>query len=512
MSGLRQKWKYSGVSAFALAAFLAAASFGSGVTAQTERTDLVIVPGGNDPGTWHIVNSGIADTIRPLYYNVIEPLIRMTADGDFVPGLAESWSVSDDGLVLTFHLREVDFHNGDPLTADDVVFSLNAWAGSPVSRSRLPFEIVSSVEALGDRTVEITLERPSRSFLRAMAERQGMVHPESAYETVSQRVIGTGPYIFDEYVQDSHLRLVRNPDYWGELPEIETVTIRFIPDPTAGISAMLAGEADAYLSMQPATYERIVTMRLDEQFRVTAFDAGGLKGIMRLNRFRPPLDDIRLRQAIAHSLNRRDVISVFGADFAFNPSCTYATSDDPWYEPESSESCAYPAPDRDRARALLAEAEYDGTPIVFSYINTWAEAEIISAQMEAAGLVIQRDPRERSNFSSNIIGIIPPPTDINMTWTTGLMGSFAAKDPNDTYTFNEEFNELIERAEAVQSLDEYNELMTRANRILDEDAVIITFSTRSHVGFMSQNLVGWEESFFAPGESHYNLAGVRWGD
>jgi len=512
MFGLRQKDQYGGVSAIAVAAFVAAISFGADVEAQTGRTDLVIIPGGNDPGTWHVINSGISDTIRPIYYNVIEPLLVMTPEGDFEPGLAESFSVSDDGLTLTFQLREARFHNGDPVTADDVLFSLEAWKGSPVARSRQPFGVVDSMAKTDDRTVVITLTRPSRSFLRAMAERQGMVISAATYDTLAQRVVGTGPYVFDQYVQDSHLRLVRNPDYWGDAPEIETVTVRFIPDATAGISAMLAGEADAYLGMQPETYERITTMGLDRQFQVTAFDAGGLTGIMRLNRFRPPLSDIRLRQAVAHALDRDSIIAVFGADYAFNAACTYGTSADPWFAPESPESCVYPGPDRDRARALLAEANYDGTPVVFSYINTWAEAEVISAQLEAVGFNVQRDPLERSAFSTTVIGIIPPPTDINMTYTTGPMGAFATPDPNSTYTFNEEYNDLLQMAEAAATAEEYNELMARANRILQEDAVVITFTTRSHVGIMSNDLVGWEETFFGPGESRYNFPMVSWGN
>lgn len=436
----------------------------------------------------------------------------MTPGGDFKPGLAESWTVSDDGLALTFRLRDVKFHNGEPVAADDVVFSLNAWAASPVARSRGPFAVMESAAATDDHTVVITLKRPSRTFLRAMAERQGMVLDASSYENLAGHVVGTGPYVFDEYVQDSHLRLVRNPDYWGEAPAIETVTVRFIPDATAGISAMLAGEADAYLGMFPETYERIITMGLDRQFRVTAFDAGGLAGIMRLNRFRPPLSDIRLRQAVAHALDRKSIVAVFGADYAFTPACTYGTSADPWFRPESPETCAYPAPDRDRAKALLAEAGYDGTPLVFSYINTWAEAEIISAQLEAAGFVVQRDPRERSNFSTSIIGIIPPPTDINMTYTTAPLASFATSNPDANYTYNEAFNQLVQEAERAATTEAYNDLMTRANRVLDEDAVIVTFTTRSHVGIMSKDLVGWEETFFGLGESRFDFPSVRWRD
>ncbi|HQZ11360.1 MAG TPA: ABC transporter substrate-binding protein, partial [Devosia sp.] len=135
------------------------------------------------------------------------------------------------------------------------------------------------IEAPDDRTVVIKLKQQSRTFLRGMAERQGMVHAASAYADIAQKPIGTGPYMVGEYVQDSHLRLVRNPDYWGEAPKMETVTIRFIPDSTAAINAMLAGEADAYLGMSPETYERIETQNLDYTFNVAAFDEGGSTGI-----------------------------------------------------------------------------------------------------------------------------------------------------------------------------------------------------------------------------------------
>ena len=507
---MKQLLRRSGLAAVALAALLSAAIGGAALAQSGTRTDLVMIQGGSDPGTWDIVNSGISDTIRPIYLNVVEPLIYLQPDGTFAPGLAEEWSVSADGLVLTFQIREAKFHNGDPVTAGDVVFSLEAMSKSPVSRSRAPFGNMDSIVAQDDRTVVITLKRPSRPFVKAMAERQGLVHSAAAYAGIAQKPIGSGPYQVAEYVQDSHLKLVRNPDYWGEAPEIETVMIRFIPDSTAAINAMLAGEADAFLGMQPETYERITSQGLDRRFRVTAFDEGGLIGIMRLNRFRPPLDDIRLRQAVAYSLDRASVVSVFGADFAFTVACTYGTSNQPWFKPESEETCVYPGPNREKAQALLKEAGYDGTPIVFSYINNWAEAEIIAAQMEAAGLVIQRDPRERSNYSTNVIGIIPPPTDINMTYTTGAMGQFAAARPDATYTFNEEYNGLLQQAETATSYEAEIDLMSRANRILQEDAVVITFTTRSHVGIMSNDLVGWEDRFFSPGESRYNFPAVTW--
>jgi peptide/nickel transport system substrate-binding protein len=506
---MKSRFTLRALSAVMLASALLFPTLGG--AAAADRTDVVVIQGGGgDPGTWDIVNSGISDTTRPIYLNVIEPLLYLKEDGTLAPGLAETWSVSDDGLTLTFHLREAKFHNGDPLNSAAVLFSMEAMKGSPVARSRRPFAIVDSIEAPDDRTVVITLTRPSRSFLRSMAERQGMVHAPSAYANIAQKPVGTGPYMVDEYVQDSHLRLVRNPNYWGEAPAMESVTIRFIPDATSAINAMLAGEADAYLGMSPETYERIGTQKLDEVFRVTAVGEGASTGILRLNRFAGPMKDLRIRQAVAYALDREDLIAIFGADFAFKPICTYGTVDLPWVSPASPESCVYPGPDREKAAALLKEAGYDGTPIVFSYINTWTEGEIIAAQLEAAGFVVQRDPRERSNFSTTIIGVVPPPTDINMTYTSATIDQFATPDPNANYTYTQDFNDLVVKAESTSNDEDYVALMTKANRLLQEDAVVIAFASRFSVGIMSQDLAGWEERFYSPGELSYDFADVSW--
>ena len=113
-------------------------------------------------------------------------------------------------------------------------------------------------------------------------------------------------------------------------------------------------------------------------------------------------------------------------------------------------------------------------------------------------------------FSTTIIGVVPPPTDINMTYTSATIDQFATSDPNANYTYNEEFNDLITKAETATDEAEYEQLMAQANRLLQEDAVIIAFASRYSVGIMSKDLTGWEGRFYSPGELSYSFTTVSW--
>src|SRR5690606_34560973 len=205
-----------------------------------------------EPPNWNYWETGLTAVSAPLLLNVLETMVQLEADGAPTPLLAESWDVSDDGLTVTFNLRQdVVFHDGSEMTSADVLYSMNRNAESGVSTVAAAYGPVTDIQAVDDYTVEVTLESPSQSFLSRIADRGGIVVPETYLEDNDDgtTVIGTGPYTFGEYRIDQDLTLHRFEDYWGELPYFETVVQRFIPDETAAINALLGGELDMVASV-----------------------------------------------------------------------------------------------------------------------------------------------------------------------------------------------------------------------------------------------------------------------
>src|SRR5690606_8207665 len=241
------------------------------------------------------------------------------------PLLAESWEVSDDGMTVTLAIRQgVVFHDGSDLTSADVVYSLNKNAESTVSRASGAFVSVTDISAVDDYTLEITLSAPSQSFLPRLADRAGIIVPENFFEDndAATTVIGTGPYTFGEYRIDQDLTLHRFADYWGDQPYFETVVQRFIPDETAAINALLAGEIDMVASVIGEGMDRVASLA-DEEGLTVELIPGTEVSYWALNTNVEAFQDVRIRQAIQYGHNRQSHIDAATAGTATS-SCSMA--------------------------------------------------------------------------------------------------------------------------------------------------------------------------------------------
>ena len=194
-----------------LAPFAFAQEYG-GVLRVGMQTD----PVGLDP---HTTN---ATATRNMLENVYDTLLMFDSSLQIVPGLAESWEASDDGLTWTFKLRPgVTFHNGDPLRASDVVFSLNRIKDPGVASPRSgDFAVVESVTAPDDETVVITLSEPFSPLLSKLAQSLNVIVSEAVTRAndgdLNAAVVGTGPFRFVEYLPQTRLVLEKNENFWGE--------------------------------------------------------------------------------------------------------------------------------------------------------------------------------------------------------------------------------------------------------------------------------------------------------
>jgi len=276
-----------------------------------------------------------------VYANLFEGLTRFGPDGAVLPALAESWEVAPDGLSWVFNLRsDVTFQDGTPFTAEDVVFSFDrAMAEGSLNAQKGLFAGINEVTAIDDVTVEIGLDAPKGSLLSNLAWGDAVIVSPATADGNAQKPVGTGPFAFANWVQGDRVELVRRDDYWGAKPALEKVTFKFISDPTAAFAAMMAGDIDAFPTY-PAP-ENLAQFRADPRFQVLVGSTEG-ETILAMNHAREPFQDIRVREALSHAIDRKAIIegamfgygTPIGSHFApHNPAYTDLTGFAP-YDPE----------------------------------------------------------------------------------------------------------------------------------------------------------------------------------
>ncbi|HWK63551.1 MAG TPA: ABC transporter substrate-binding protein [Rhizobiaceae bacterium] len=305
---------------FALSVALSLSAWSS-ASAQTAggTLNLIVQP---EPPT---VNVGV-NRLGPTTYvgnKIYEGLLTYSADLKPVPRLAESWTVSDDGLVYTFNLRRnVKWHDGEPFTAKDVVFSFEKFLPALQARSRLNLAEVKEIATPDDHTVVFTLKAAFPAFIFV---HNTAVLPAHLYEGVTDfrnaeantKFVGTGPFKFAEWKKGSFIHLVKNPDYWGDgKPYLDDIFFHVIPDANSRAIAFETGKVDV---LRAGDVENFDIRRLAELDSVELTEAGWEilqpVGYIHLNNRHKPLDDLRVRQAIAHAIDRQFIIDTIFAGF-----------------------------------------------------------------------------------------------------------------------------------------------------------------------------------------------------
>ena len=367
--------------------------------AWAQKTGLVVAiqlePPHLDPTS---AAAGAIDSV--LYANVFEGLTRFASDGAIVPGLAKSWDVSEDGTVYTFHLHAgVTFHDGTTMDAEDVKFSLDRARAPDSTNAQKPlFAGITDVTVVDPLTVRVKLDKPNGAFPFNMAWGDAVIVAPESIEGIKQKPVGTGAFRFVNWVQGDRIEMERNPAYWGTPAKLDRVTFRFISDPTAAFAAMMAEDLDAFAGY-PAP-ENLPQFEADPRFQVLVGSTEG-ETILAMNNKAKPFDDIRVRKAVAHAIDRQAIID--GAMFGYGtPIGTHFAPHHPAYEDLTALSAYDPA----KAKALLAEA---GFPNGFtarlklpppSYARRGGE--IIAAQLRAVGIETRIENLEWAQWLENV--------------------------------------------------------------------------------------------------------------
>ena len=451
------------VSQLALASALSVAGF----AAHAANTDITVAmqlePPHLDPTS---AAAGAIDSV--LYSNVFEGLTRFMGDGSVVAGLAKSWDISDDGLVYTFILHDnVLFHDGSTMDAEDVQFSLNrARADDSTNAQKALFAGITDVSALDAATVVVTLDAPNGNFLFNLAWGDAIIVAPESIDGIKQAPIGTGAFKFANWVQGDKIELTRNDAYWGTPAVLENVTFKFISDPTAAFASVMAEDVDAFVGF-PAP-ENLPQFEADPRFQVLVGSTEG-ETILSTNNKMPPFDNVKVREALAHAIDRQAIVD--GAMFGYGtPIGTHFAPHNPAYV-DLTGSSAY---DPELAKKLLAEAGFaDGFETTLhlpppSYARRGGE--IIAAQLAQVGIKVQITNVEWAQWLETVFR----GKDFGLTIVSHTEPMDIGIYANPEYYFqydNPAFQELMTNLNATTDPEARTALMGDAQRMISSDFV-----------------------------------------
>ena len=440
--------------------------------------------------------------IDVLFYN---RLVEWGADGKIEPVLAESWTTTPDGRTWTFKLRRgVKFHNGRELVADDVKFTYDRVMDANIgSGGRGYFLAIDAIETPDKYSVRIHTKQPSASLLAALAGNWSAIVPRDEYERrgdLRRTAIGTGPFILQEWVPQSHLKARKNPDYWDRgKPYVDAVEIKIIPDEASIIAQLRTGNIHHALLEDNKNY-----LLVKEDKRLNAMRGARLGfDCMIMNLGRKPFDDLRVRQAISLAIDRNEVLQVAASGLG-QVTGPLTPAMKPWALPVEAFKEWY-TPNPERAKKLLAEAGFpNGFKTTLKVIPTFptmvAGSQVIAAQLKRIGVEVQIIQEEYGVWIKNII----KPNfnfDMTMNLTNGepdpdslLYRRVSSIEKQWTNGGDSEVDTLLDQGRISLDQAKRKEIYDKVQRLLVEKALMIWSFSPDMIDIV-QHAVHYEQHF-----------------
>jgi len=425
---------------------------------------MTLEPPGLDP------TAGAASAIAEIvHYNIFETLTKINADGVVTPLLAESWEVSPDLKTYTFKLRRgVKFQNGEPFNAAAVKFSFERAAGEKsTNKDKRTFASMESVAAVDDHTVVIINKELNPDFLFLMGQATAIIVEPKSVDTNATKPVGTGPYRLETWSKGASVTLAKWPEYRSAASiKMNKVTFRFISDPAAQVAALLSGDVDAFPRVAAA--RSLEQFKSDPRFQVI-ISGSRAKTIVALNNKKKPLDDVRVRRAIAAAIDRKAVIQGAADGFGVPIGSHYVPGAFGFVD-----TTAINPFNPDKAKALLSEAGIK-TPLELSLIlppvpYARQGGEVIAAQLAKVGIVAKLQNVEWAQWLSGVYGN----KNYDMTIISHVepfdLGNFAKPGYYWGYE-SAKFNELYNQINNAPRAADRAKLLGDAQRMLANDAV-----------------------------------------
>lgn len=405
--------------------------------------------------------------------NVFDQLTQVERDGKISPRLATAWTNSADLLEWTFDIRKgATFHDGSPVTAQDVVWTMRYILDDPRSPSRTFLKLVDKVELAGDDKVRFRLNEPYAifdrqiSFINIMSEAYYKAAGEEGY---AARPIGSGPYRVVSWAKDDRMVLESFSKYWGGAPALKTATFRPIPAEAARAAALASGEVNLVTTLPPALIDQLSATR--------GLDIGRAPGsrvmFLAFNITKPPLDNPRIREAVDLAIDREAIASRLLRGLGRSTGIMVPPNNvgfDPSFKPVSQDVA--------KSKQLLAQAGYKGEPITFQYPNNNfvmanEVAQAIAGYMTSAGFKVDLKPMEFTAFfplwlQSKLEGVYLFAFGSTQYHADTILTSLYEKGARN-YGSNPEIDQLIKKQRMLVDADEQKRVLSTIFRISNED-------------------------------------------
>lgn len=340
----------------------------------------------------------VAAGTREVLFNIFEGLVKPNSDGEMIPAVAEKYELSEDGTTYTFTLRDgVKFHNGQTVTAEDVVYSINRCAAVPEGQEKplvAAFSAVRSVEALDEKTVTVTIAQRDLEFISYMT---AAIIP-AGYADQATAPVGTGPFRFVSRTPQENFIMERFEDYWGTPAWLDKVTYKICENADALVMNLNGSSIDlcAHLTSAQAA-------QLNSNFKVLEGTMNLVQAIY-LNNQAKPFDNPLVRQALCYAIDRQGIMDMVADGHGTAVGSSIYPAFTKYFLPELVDKYPHSV---EKAKELLAQAGYpNGFDMTISVPNNYQPhmdtAEVVAEQLREAGIRVTIQPVEWSTWLDTI--------------------------------------------------------------------------------------------------------------
>ena len=427
---------------------------------------------------------------RDVVFNLYEGLVKPASDGSLMPAVASDYTISDDAKTFTFTLRDgITFHDGTPVTVEDVKYSIDRYAEIQGESSAFS-SLVDSVEVQDDKTLVVNLKESYSEFLPMMTI---AIIPQSN-EDPAGNPIGTGPFKYVSYTPGQNLELEKYDGYWQEgVPSLDSVEFKFIADVDTAFVELQAGTIDILKYLTAAQAETLG----DEDYNIVQ-GSMNLVHAMYLNSAYEPLSKTEVRQALCYAVDR-DAINNFifgGKSHIIGSHMIPAMSK--YYEPEAETVYSY---DPEKAKELLADAGYaDGFDLEITVPSSYSQhvdsAQIIADELSQVGVNVTlnqvewstwlQDVYKGGNFQATVIGF-----DGTLAPSDWLKKYVTDDAKNFMHYSNTEYDDVFNTAYTTVDDDVKVENYKKAQMILAEDAAAVYIEDPANLVAVSKKFGGY---------------------
>ena len=441
-------------------------------------------------------HKALAAGTKEILFNVYEGLLKPDSQGNNIPAVAESYTVSEDLMTYTFKLRDgIKFHNGKNVTADDVKYSIDKFAGISDGSEPLvsAFSVIEEVNIIDDKTVDVVLNTPDTDLPTYLAMVSAAIIPKDN-ENPDTVAIGTGPYKYVSRSPQENIICEAFDDYWGEKANIKNVTFKVEANADSIVMDLLGGSIDFYARL---TIDQV--KQLNDEFSVYEGTMNLVQALY-LNNNVKPFDDVRVRQALSYATDVDEILDITAEGKGTKIGSSMFPAFGKYYDESLSE--LYPT-DIEKAKELLKEAGYENgfnmtITVPSNYQPHIDVAQVLAEQYKKIGVNAEiqlvewnswlSDVYTGRNFESTVIGV-----DAAYLAASALLSRFESTAANNFINFKSDaYDKAYNKTLTTADDDERTALYLECERILADEAANVYIQDLPEYVVLNKKFTGYE--------------------